>query len=113
MHKNIVIQQVEVFRKLSDLYQSDGIPKGISIVQFCKMNGIVYSHFECWYKKDRIANVVPVEIVNRCDLCTFIETVKLNDLSPMNYLTHVFRQLMEGNKDYESLLPGKLAFQTL
>lgn len=44
---------------------------------------------------------------------TLIETAKLNDLSPLDYLTHVFRQLMEGNKDYESLLPGKLALQTI
>lgn len=38
---------------------------------------------------------------------------KLNDLSPLDYLTHVFRQLMAGNKDYESLLLGKLAIQTI
>ncbi len=44
---------------------------------------------------------------------TLIETAKMNDLSPMDYLTHVFRQLMEGNKDYESLLSGKLAVQTI
>ena len=40
---------------------------------------------------------------------TLIETAKLNGLSPIDYLAHVFRQLMEGNKDYESLLPSKLA----
>lgn len=44
---------------------------------------------------------------------TFIETCKLNGLAPLDYLTHVFRQLMMGNKDYESLLPGKLALQTV
>lgn len=53
------------FKKLYDLYQIDGIKKGISIVQFCKMNGIVYSHFERWYKQDRVSNAVPVKLVDR------------------------------------------------
>lgn len=53
------------FQKLYDLYQLEGVKKGISIVQFCKMNGIVYSHFERWYKQDRVANVIPVTIVDR------------------------------------------------
>lgn len=44
---------------------------------------------------------------------TLIETAKQNNLSLQDYLTHVFRQLMEGNKDYESLLSGKLALQTI
>lgn len=44
---------------------------------------------------------------------TLIETCKLNGLAPLDYLTHVFRQLMMGNKDYESLLPGKLVLQTI
>lgn len=44
---------------------------------------------------------------------TIIETCKLNGLSLLDYLTHVFRQLMMGNNDYESLLPGKLALKTI
>lgn len=44
---------------------------------------------------------------------TIIETCKLNGLAPLDYLTHVFRQLMMGNKDYESLLPGKLALKSI
>lgn len=34
------------FNKLHGLYQSEGVPKGISIVHFCQMNGIVYNHYE-------------------------------------------------------------------
>ncbi|MEG0454588.1 MAG: hypothetical protein RR559_04440 [Bacteroides sp.] len=56
------------FKKIYDLYQLEGVKKGISIVQFCKMNGIVYSHFERWYKQDRVAHVVPVTIVDRDSL---------------------------------------------
>lgn len=44
---------------------------------------------------------------------TLIETCKLNGLAPLDYLTHVFRQLMTGNKDYVNLLSGKLALQTI
>lgn len=56
------------FKKLYDLYQIEGVKKGLSIVQFCKMNGIVYSHFESRYKQDHVANVVPVMIVDRDSL---------------------------------------------
>lgn len=31
---------------------------------------------------------------------TLIETAKLNGLFPINYLTHVFPLMMEGNKGY-------------
>lgn len=51
-------------------------------------------------------NIIPVLILQ-------IETCKLNGLAPLEYLTHVFRQLMMGNKDYKSLLPGELAIQTI
>lgn len=44
---------------------------------------------------------------------TLIETCKLNGLVPLDYLMHVFRQLMMGNNDYKSLLPGELALQTI
>lgn len=44
---------------------------------------------------------------------TLFETCKLNGLSPLDYLTHVFCQLMTGNKGYASLLPGKLPLQTV
>lgn len=60
------------FQKIHDLYQSQGVPKGISIVQFCQMNGIVYSQFERWYKQSRRADVVPVEIVNSDSLPVFV-----------------------------------------
>lgn len=56
------------FSKLYDLYQLEGGRKGISIVQFCKMNGIVYSHFKRWYKQGWVANASPVRNVERDSL---------------------------------------------
>lgn len=44
---------------------------------------------------------------------TLIETCKLNGLCPIDYLTHVFRELMNGNKDYKSLLPSNLMLQSI
>lgn len=35
----------EDYKKLYELYQVEGVPKGISIVDFCQINGIVYKHF--------------------------------------------------------------------
>ena len=37
------------------------------------MNGVVYSHFERWYKKYRAGVVLPVEIVNSDGLLDTIE----------------------------------------
>lgn len=53
------------FKKLHNLYQSESVPKGISIVHFCQMNGIVYKHYERWYKTCHNAKVISVEIVSR------------------------------------------------
>lgn len=53
------------FKKLHDLYQSEGVPNGISIAHFCQMNGIVYNHYERWYKTYHNAKIIPVEVVSR------------------------------------------------
>ena len=41
----------EEYKKLYELYQVEGVPKGISIVDFCQRNGFVYKQFERWFKK--------------------------------------------------------------
>lgn len=46
------------FKKVYELYQREAVKKGISIIQFCKMNGIVYSHFERWYKQDCVGTMI-------------------------------------------------------
>lgn len=51
------------FKNLHDLYQSEGVSKGLSIVHFCQMNGIVYKHYERWYKNYHTGKIIPVEIV--------------------------------------------------
>lgn len=40
----------EDFQSVYALYKKHGVPNGISIVKFCQQNGIVYSHFERWFK---------------------------------------------------------------
>lgn len=56
------------FKLLFAKYQEDGVKQGISIVKYCQMNGVVYSHFERWYKKYRAGVVLPVEIVDESGL---------------------------------------------
>ena len=56
------------FKVLFEKYQEHGIKQGISIVKYCQMNGVVYSHFERWYKKCRAGIVLPVEIVDESGL---------------------------------------------
>lgn len=51
------------FKNLWERYQKEGVPNSISIVQYCQMNGIVYSQFERWYKKYRKIDIVLVEVL--------------------------------------------------
>lgn len=53
------------FKKLYEKYQAEGQKQGISIVQYCAMNGIVYQQFERWFKKYHSGSVMPVEIVDK------------------------------------------------
>lgn len=57
----------EDYKKLYELYQVEGVPKGISIVDFCQRNGIVYKHFERWFKKRYSQNDTSVHRVRLVD----------------------------------------------
>ena len=57
----------EDYKKLYELYQVEGVPKGISIVDFCQRNGIVYKHFERWFKKRYSQNDTGVHRVRLLD----------------------------------------------
>ena len=50
----------EDFSELWLKYQKEGRPKGVSIVNYCRMNGVVYGQFEKWYRRC----VSDVKIVN-------------------------------------------------
>ncbi len=52
------------FKNLWDRFQKEGVPAKISIARFCQMNGVVYSHFEKWYKRTYTDGVMPVEVVD-------------------------------------------------
>lgn len=62
------------FTDLFEKYQLEGVPKGISIVKYCQMNGVVYSYFERWYKKSRAGVVFPVQLVDEDGLMDESET---------------------------------------
>lgn len=49
------------FEKLWFLYQTEGVPKGLSINTFCENNGINYETFNTWFKKTHRA-VCKVEV---------------------------------------------------
>ena len=57
----------EDYKKLYELYQVEGVPNGISIVDFCQRNGIVYKHFERWFKKRYSQNDTGVHRVRLLD----------------------------------------------
>ena len=70
----------EDFQRVYELYKQQGIPSGISIVNFCRQNGIVYSQFERWFKsgkKPAKVSVHPVRIVDK-DVC-LMPTVQESD----------------------------------
>lgn len=43
------------------LYQTEGVPKGISINNFCLQRGVSYNEFDKWFRKTH-RTVVPVEV---------------------------------------------------
>ena len=57
----------EDYKKLYELYQVEGVPNGISIVDFCQRNGIVYKYFERWFKKRYSQNDTGVHRVRLLD----------------------------------------------
>lgn len=52
------------YQQIYDLYQTEGIPKQISIVKFCEQNGVPYKQYERWYKTGRGGRPVSVELVD-------------------------------------------------
>ena len=49
------------FESLWFLYQAEGLPKNISIEEFCAKHGVDYPTFETWYKKTH-KKVYPVTV---------------------------------------------------
>lgn len=52
------------FQHLFDKYQFEGTLNRLSIVKYCQLNGVVYSHFERWYKKYLVGVVLSVQVVD-------------------------------------------------
>ena len=50
------------FERLFLRYKLEGVPKGISIEQFCLSNKVPYNLFEKWYKDTR-KKIVPIQIL--------------------------------------------------
>ena len=73
----------EDYKKLYELYQVEGVPKGISIVDFCQRNGIVYKHFERWFKKRYSQNDTSVHRVRLVDTDS-LSNLSLSEGQPSN-----------------------------
>ena len=52
------------FQRIHERYQKEGLPHGVSIVDFCQRNGIVYKHYEKWWKNRNSVGIHPVSISN-------------------------------------------------
>ncbi|MFR9645435.1 MAG: hypothetical protein SNF68_09155 [Rikenellaceae bacterium] len=52
------------FEKLWEQYQKDGAKRDITIARYCKNHGIVYAHFERWYREYFRKRAYEVEITN-------------------------------------------------
>ena len=55
----------EDFKRILELYNQESKSSGVSIVNFCQKNGIVYSQFERWYKNRHKVKVHAVDIVDK------------------------------------------------
>ena len=52
------------FQKIFDRYRKEGLPLGVSIVDFCLANGVVYKQYERWLKNRRKVAIHPVSLTN-------------------------------------------------
>lgn len=97
------------FKKLFDKYQEEGAPKGVSIVKYCQMNGIVYSQFERWYKYSRAGIVRPVEIVDKDGLMRLSEKSMDNgspsptDITEISLVFSNGMEIVQHNISYQAL----------
>lgn len=53
------------YKELWKRYQTEGLKRGISISRYCENNGIVYRHFEKWYKSYYKQRAYQINIVNK------------------------------------------------
>lgn len=84
------------FKKLFERYQEEGAPNGISIVKYCQLNGIVYSHFERWYKSYKSAKAMPVEIVDKDGLSKEIKPMESSSKISSGCLNRVELEFSNG-----------------
>lgn len=85
------------FKKLFERYQEEGAKRGISIAQYCQMNGIVYNQYERWYKQFRNIVASSVEIVNEnVKEQTLSETVSLKEPMSVKPASRIQIELSNG-----------------
>ncbi len=97
------------FKKLWDRFQKEGVPAKISIARFCQMNGVVYSHFEKWYKRTYTDGVIPVEMVDSSASQHQETTEPIKELNSSTRIKHLEVMFSNGllvkhnNLDYAGL----------
>ena len=55
------------FESLWFLYQAEGLPKNISIEEFCTKHGVDYPTFDKWYRKKMVPQDAQEDISRDCD----------------------------------------------
>ncbi len=69
------------FEKLWEQYQKEGVKRDVSIELYCKSKGVVYAHFERWYREYFRKKAYEVEITNspETDVITELESSKKDE----------------------------------
>ena len=52
------------FQKIFDRYRKEGLPLGVSIVDFCLDNGVVYKQYERWLNHHQKIRIHPVQLTD-------------------------------------------------
>ena len=52
------------FQKIFDRYRKEGLPFGVSIVDFCSGNGVVYKQYERWLRHHQKIRIHPVQLTD-------------------------------------------------
>ena len=82
------------FESLWFLYQAEGLPKNLSIEEFCVKHGVDYPTFDKWYRKTH-KKVFPVNITGKPeeDAEIQVEAEKVTEESKMHTpISHPFKR---------------------
>ena len=85
----------EDFGILWHRFHEEAQPRGISIVDYCKRNGVVYTHFEKWYRR-YVSKVSIVDVKVNDGIAVNVSSKEQTCSAPVNEISGLKIELVNG-----------------